>query len=200
MEWYTSILPVWQKSVSLARSLRNFVLQTTSKAKWAGESGLSQQMFFASDDGIRLCPHWLNKVLPIHFCLFTIWCKTDFHFSRKSTTIAITDCCTPPEMIGTRLYPWQQFLATLLLCLTSYIFYYSLWKVPDIILVIYLRAFFIHEAADGYMSVSGYPVKFDPITLQAFNAAFESFLLHGIRAGDLAVSQKTVMPLIFFNL
>ena len=88
MEWYTSILPVWQKSVSLARSLRSFVLRTTSsKAKWAGEPGLSQQMFFASDDGIRLWPHWWNKVLPVHLCLFTIWCKTDFHFSRKSTTL-----------------------------------------------------------------------------------------------------------------
>ena len=112
MEWYTSILPVWQKSVSLARSFRSFVFRTTSsKAKWAGEPGLSQQVFFASDDEICLWPHWWNKVLPIHLCSLTI-------FSQKDH-IAITGCCTPPKVIGIWSYPWHQFLATLLLCLIS---------------------------------------------------------------------------------
>ena len=94
IEWYTSRLPVWQKSVSLARSFRSLLLRTTSsKAKWAGEPGLSQQICLASAEGMCLWSHLWKWVLPDHLCLFTMWLSTDFYFSLRSWTL-------PPQVAG----------------------------------------------------------------------------------------------------
>ena len=87
--------------VSLARSLRSFLFSTTSsKAMWACEPGLSQQICLASEEEIRRWKHWWKSVLPDYLSLLTTWSKTDFHFSRRS--------CTFPSQVAEHHQRWLE--------------------------------------------------------------------------------------------
>ena len=74
-------------------------------------------------------------------------------------------------MISNRLYPWGQFLTTLLFCFVFELLYHAIREVPNIVLVVNSWMVFVRGTADGHMTVYCNPTNGDIFTFQHFYAA-----------------------------
>lgn len=174
MEWYTSVFPVWQMSVSLARSFSSLVLRTTSskaKVHWCPWLQLADLLCFR---GMHLWWHWWKRTFPDHLCLLLTWSSTDFHFSRKSWTLPSHVAADHQRWLDMDCICGDNSSQPFLLSLICQFFDSPLGQMPYILLMINVWVVLGHTAADGHVAVCCNLTDVDVLPLQHFNSDNES--------------------------